>query len=75
LSIITKEEWTEWKQNNVTRAFFEAARQRVEDCKEILVQSAGLEPGQDRFYVGFAAAYNEMPSFHIEDLDEEDNED
>lgn len=69
---ISREEWADWKINPVTKAFFAACAQRVEDCKDILIQSAGQDPRQDGFYVGFAAAYTEMPQFRIDDLEDED---
>jgi len=71
LSIITKEDFKDWKLNDVTRAFFQACTQRVEDCKDILAGSAGMEPDTDNFYRGFIAAYNEMRGFRVEDIEDE----
>ena len=68
---ISKEEWTDWKANSVTRAFFQAADYRVDDAKEILGASAGLDSDSDNFYRGFIRAYSEMKEFRIEDLDDE----
>ena len=74
MSSITKTEWTDWKINPVTKAFFQAASIRVEDAKDILAQSAGLDQASDNFYRGFIQAYIEMTEFRIDDL-EDDNED
>lgn len=71
MSIITKEDFKDWKLNDVTRAFFQACTQRVEDCKDILAGSAGMEPDTDNFYRGFIAAYNEMRGFRVEDIEDE----
>lgn len=75
MSIITKQEWTDWKVNPVTKAFFQAANIRIEDAKDILAQSAGLDQISDNFNRGFIAAYVEMFDFRIEDLDETSDED
>lgn len=72
MSGITKEEFAEWKLHDVTRAFYQACHQRVEDCKDILASSAGLDPVQDNFYRGFLTAYIEMQGFRHEDTEDED---
>jgi len=70
MSLVTKEEWSDWKASLVTKAFFQAAEDRKQDAKEILGVSAGQDQASDNFYRGFIAAYNEMQEFRIEDLDE-----
>jgi len=75
LSTITKQEWADWKINPVTKAFFQAANIRIEDAKDILAQSAGLDSTADNFYRGFIQAYIEMFDFRIDDLDETTDED
>ena len=70
--MISKTEWTDWKTNLVTRAFYAACNQRVEDAKEILGGTAGIEPEQDNYLRGFIAAYKEMNDFRIEDIEEDD---
>ena len=70
--MISKTEWTDWKTNLVTRAFYAACSQRVEDAKEILGGTAGIEPEQDNYLRGFIAAYKEMNDFRIEDIEEDD---
>jgi len=69
MSVISKSEWTDWKADTVTRAFYAAAEERVEDAKEILAASAGQDSDQDNFMRGFISAYREMTDFRIEDLD------
>ncbi len=68
--MISKSEWNDWRTNNVTRAFFAAADQRIEDAKDILAESAGLNPDQDNFFRGFIQAYVEMQGFKVEDVEE-----
>lgn len=72
MSIITKEEWSDWKINPVTKAFYNACDQRIEDAKDILAQSAGLDTVSDNFYRGFIQAYVEMFGFRIEDMEDEE---
>lgn len=70
MSIVTKEEWLDWKRNPVTKAFYDAVEERIEDAKDMLSSSAGVDPTTDNFYRGFINAYREMLNFRIEDLDE-----
>jgi hypothetical protein len=65
--MVNKEEFADWKANLVTKAFFEAAEQRVEDAKEILAGSAGNDSNQDCYLRGFIQAYREMQDFRVED--------
>ena len=74
MSLITKQEWAVWKVNPVTKAFFQAANIRIEDAKDILAQSAGLDSISDNFYRGFIQAYIEMFDFRIEDMDTADED-
>lgn len=69
--MISKLEWNDWKANQVTRAFFQAAEMRIEDAKEILAGSAGQDSGNDNFFRGFIQAYREMQDFKVEDVVEE----
>jgi len=68
---ITKDEWTDWKTHPVTKAFFEAIQYRIDDAKEDLSRSAGLEPDNDNWYRGFCHAYREALEFDIEFSEEE----
>lgn len=72
MSIVTKQEWVDWKSNPVTKAFMLAMVERVKDAKDILSVSAGLDPVSDNFYRGFIAAYTEAQDFHIDDLSEDE---
>ena len=71
MAVISSDDFYKWKADPVTRAFFEAAQQRVEDAKEILAGSAGNDVGYDRQIVGLIQAYREMQSFHIEDANDD----
>jgi hypothetical protein len=68
--MISKSDFQNWKQDPVTQAFFEACEERMEDSKEILSISAGLDGVADNFHRGFIAAYSEIPLIRV-DEDEE----
>jgi hypothetical protein len=64
---ITKEEFDSWKLDDVTKAFFAAAKERVEDCKDVLAGTAGQDSIYDSYLRGFIAAYREMFAFRLEE--------
>jgi DNA-binding SARP family transcriptional activator len=70
--MITKEAFNQWKSDVVTKLFYSACEERVEEAKEILANQAGMDPIRDSFYRGFIYAYREMQSFDIgeEDINE-----
>jgi len=41
-------------------------RERIQALQEILATSAGVDPLQDRFYVGAIAAYNDLLNIDFE---------
>jgi hypothetical protein len=67
--MISQSDFIDWKINPVTQAFFEAANIRIDESKELLSVSAGLDTNQDRFLVGMIQAYRELQDFRLEDLD------
>jgi hypothetical protein len=71
MAIVTQIEFIDWKSNPVTKAFFEAAKIRIEESKEMLSYSAGLDSMQDRFLAGLIQAYRELQDFRIEDINDD----
>ncbi|MCI4437904.1 MAG: hypothetical protein JHC33_13945 [Ignisphaera sp.] len=69
MAILSQSDFIDWKINPVTQAFFEAANIRIDESKELLSVSAGLDTNQDRFLVGMIQAYRELQDFRLEDLD------
>lgn len=74
MQVPTKSDFDAWKQNPVTKAFFAAAQERVEDAKDVLSVEAGLNTVQDNLLRGLIQAYREMQDFRIEDLEEVSND-
>jgi hypothetical protein len=68
---ISVSDFQNWKSDPVTQAFMTACEERVEDAKEVLANSAGLDPINDNVYRGFILAYREMQDFRIDGLGEE----
>jgi hypothetical protein len=60
-------DWKTWRDEPITHMFFEACEERVEDAKEVLANTAGLDSTQDSFYRGFIRAYMEMQDFRIDE--------
>ena len=66
---MTYSDFLNWQQDPVTQAFYEAMNTRIEDCKELLAASAGIDPINDNFNRGLIAAYNEAINFRVEDVE------
>lgn len=64
---MTLNDFRNWQLDPVTRAFYEACQTRVQDAKDILATSAGVDTNTDNFYRGFIFAYNEMQEFRVEE--------
>jgi hypothetical protein len=73
--VITKDDFTDWRSNPVTKAFYSACIDRVEDAKDVLGSTAGVDPDQDNFYRGFIHAYREMFDFRVEEIEGDEVED
>ena len=65
--MINQQDFKEWRNQPVTRAFFQAAQERIEECKDLLSYSAGSDTAQDRLLVGLITAYREMQEFRVEE--------
>lgn len=75
--MITYSDWLEWRQQPVTKAFYEACLERISEAKDVLALNAGFDSVQDNMYRGFIRAYLEMLDFRVEQEDtpkEEDEE-
>jgi len=56
--MVTKSDYINWKQDLVTKAFFEYINLEISDIKEDLAQTAGYMPAEDRWKVGGIDALN-----------------
>lgn len=64
---MTRNDWLEWKSQPVTQDFYEACLERIEEAKELLAVSAGIDPDQDNLVRGIIKAYREMLDFEVID--------
>lgn len=65
--MVTKEDFLQWKDSYVTRAFMNACRERIEDLKDLLSVEAGINSDNDNFYRGMIRAYKEVEEFRPEE--------
>lgn len=70
MTVITKSDFDNWKLDPVTKAFFQAAQERIEEAKDVLSVEAGLNPIQDNTLRGLIQAYREIQDFRVEDIEE-----
>lgn len=66
--MISIEDFHRWKQDSVTRAFYMAVHDRIEDAKDNLATSSGIDCLQDRFICGMIQAYREIQDFQLEEM-------
>jgi hypothetical protein len=71
MSVISPSEFEEWQNHFITKEFYEAVINRIDDAKDILSESAGMDSDQDNFYRGFIHAYREVLSFRVDSPTEE----
>ena len=70
MTVISKSDFDNWKSDPVTKAFFQAAQERIEEAKDVLSVEAGLNPIQDNTLRGLIQAYREIQDFRVEDIEE-----
>ena len=68
---MNKADFIDWKSSPVTQVIFSQLEQRIRSLQEILGNSAGLDPLQDREFVGAIKAYYDMlnPEWEEEEND------
>jgi hypothetical protein len=57
---LNKSDFTDWKRHPVTMVVFSQLTQRITELQEILGDRAGIDPVQDREYVGAIKAYRDL---------------
>lgn len=64
-------EFIDWKRHPITQVVFSQLESRIQEMQEILGASAGINPTQDREFVGAIKAYKDMVNI---DFDEEESQ-
>jgi hypothetical protein len=67
---MNKKDFVDWKRHPVTQVVYSQLAGRVKDLQEILGNSAGENPLQDRMYVGAIQAYNDLLQMTFEGEEE-----
>jgi len=71
MAIPSASDFSNWRQDPVTKAFYLAMVERIEEAKEVLSNQAGFNAVEDSYYRGFIRAYREALEFRIDDLTED----
>ena len=58
--MINAEDVQVWLADPITKKFFEAIEDRIEQVKELVIKQAGQDSVQDSFYRGYAVACNDI---------------
>lgn len=64
---MNRSDFTDWKRHPVTQVVFSQLNQRIFDLQEILSDQAGVNPVQDREYVGAIKAYKDMVNIEYDE--------
>lgn len=72
MAIPSQNDFDNWKADFVTKAFFQAAYERIEEAKEVLSVQAGMDALQDNYLRGLIQAYREIQNFHIAEVEDQE---
>jgi len=67
---LNKSDFADWKHHPVTMVVFSQLTQRITELQEILGDRAGVDPVQDREYVGAIKAYRDLLNTEYEETEE-----
>jgi hypothetical protein len=71
---MTQSEFDQWKHHFITKEFFQLCKERIEDVKDLLAGSAGLDQTEDNFRRGYITAINDILDFYATYPQEESDE-
>lgn len=74
MSIPTRSDFDNWRQDSVTKAFYLAIAEQIGQVKETLSYTAGLNANDDNYHRGYIRAMHDVLEFRIEDLQETAND-
>lgn len=69
MSVISTSDFLTWKADPVTQAFFYSVLERIEDAKETLATSAGIDSASDNWFRGFIAGQRDMIDARVDEMD------
>ncbi len=74
MSVMTQSEFDAWKHHFITKEFFLLVQTRIEDVKDLLAGSAGLDQNEDNFRRGYVTGMNDILDFYVTLPQEENDE-
>ena len=66
---MTKQDFTDWKRHPMTISLFTSIHNRIQEGREELGHTAGLDPQSDRLKVGMLKAYEEIVEIDFEEIE------
>ena len=70
MSVISTTDFYNWKSDPVTTMVMITVNERIEQAKNLLAGSAGLDPNNDNYLRGYIAACNDLLGVDFEDMEE-----
>lgn len=71
---MNSKDFHDWKRHPVTQIVFSQLQHRISEIQEILSENAGVNPSQDREYVGAIKAYRDLIGIEFEETQEESHD-
>ena len=65
MSEMTQSEFQQWQHHFITQEFFIQVKNQIEEQKEALSGSAGIDPTLDNYRRGYIAAMNNVLHFYV----------
>ena len=72
MSVISSTDFYNWKSDPVTTMVMININERIEQAKQILAGSAGLDTNNDNYLRGYIAANNDILGVGFEDMEEQE---
>lgn len=70
MQVISSTDFQDWKKHPVTLMLMSAVTMRIEDAKDILSTSAGMDATADNYFRGFIQGQREILDISFEDVEE-----
>lgn len=70
MQVISSTDFQDWKRHPVTLTFLDAVYNRIEEAKNNLATSAGLDSTLDNFLRGFIQGQREILEISFDDVEE-----
>ncbi len=69
MAVISASDFSNWKVDPVTKAYFAAVHERIDEAKDVLSTSAGLDSATDNWYRGFIAGQRDMLAVSMDEME------